>query len=54
MENLSKRLDFSNDNDQMRCNFALAVADKGLSESTLQTQLMRKADLDWRALSDTL
>lgn len=53
IESLSRKMNFGTNND-LREEFALAIAVNGLRESSLRNQLMQKTDLNWKSLCDNL
>lgn len=54
VEKLSRTVNFGNNNDAVRQEFALAIAVNGLREPELRTQLMQQANLAWDVLTTTL
>ena len=53
VEKLGRSLNFEN-NDNVRQEFALAIAVNGLRESSLRLQLMQQGNLNWKGLIGTL
>ena len=54
VERLSRRVNFGDNNDNVRKEFALGVAVNGLRESSLRTRLMQEPDMTWDKLGDVL